>query len=144
MRFIYHYKYYVIFFMCFYSILWVSFILKVDLKFVKHCNKNDKIKLIAIWVLYGLFWAKPYGYAHIGRKWDQCGHTHVGVPRTVPDGSHITALLEKIRIHMYISISNLISSWYVITLISTTIILSKTVIDQTPTLPHETHMGHMW
>ena len=43
-------------------------------------------------------------------KWDRCGHTHVGLARMVPDGLHITALLEKIRIHMYVSISNLISS----------------------------------
>ena len=52
-------------------------------------------KEIAIWVLHGLFWANPYGYAHIGPKWDRCRHTHVGLPRMVPDGSHITALLEK-------------------------------------------------
>ena len=35
---------------------------------------------------------------------------NVGLPRTVPAGSHITALLEKIRIHVYLSISNLIFS----------------------------------
>ena len=52
-------------------------------------------KEIAIWVLYGLFWANPYGFAHIGPKWDRCRHTHVGLPRMVPDGSHITVLLEK-------------------------------------------------
>ena len=50
-------------------------------------------KEIAIWVLYWLFCANPYGYAHIGPKWDPCRHTHVGLPRMVPDGSHITALL---------------------------------------------------
>ena len=61
--------------------------LKSITKLVKHCNKNDKIKAcvglfegklnkeIAKWVLYGLFWANPYGYAHIGPKWDPCMHT---------------------------------------------------------------------
>ena len=54
------------------------------------------------------------------------GQTHMGMPilalngtgvdilmwvyRRVPDGSHIKALFEKIRIHMYVTISNLISS----------------------------------
>ena len=80
--------------------------LKSITKLVKHCNKNDKIKACVVeletafsrenltkkfytWVLYGLFWANPYEYAHIGPKWDRCR------PRMVPDGSHITALLEK-------------------------------------------------
>ena len=102
-------------------------------------------KEIAIWVLYGLFWANPYGYAHIGPKWDRCRHTHVGLPRMGPRWvTHNRVVRKKIRIHMYVPISNLISSSYVITLISTAIILSKTVTDQTPTLPHETSMGHMW
>ena len=87
--------------------------LKSITKLVKHCNKNDEIKArhgcrtgnglfkgklnkeIAIWVLYGLFWTNPYWYAHIGPKWDRCRHTHVGLRRMAPDGSHITALLEK-------------------------------------------------
>ena len=90
--------------------------LKSITKLVKHCNKNDEIKkhvllnwkrpfrgkteqrncyMGPIWCLYGLFWANPYGYAHIGPKWNRCRHTHVGLPRMVPDGSHITALLEK-------------------------------------------------
>ena len=85
--------------------------LKSITKLVKHCNKNDEIKARVvelesfrgkteqrncyIWVLFGLFWANLYGYAHIGTKWDRCRHTHVGLPRMVPDGSHITALLEK-------------------------------------------------
>ena len=89
--------------------------LKSITKLVKHCNKNDEIKTgnglfegklnkeIAIWVLYGLFWANPYEYAHIGPKWDRCRHTHVGLPRMVPDWSHITALLEKYEfIYMYL------------------------------------------
>ena len=54
-------------------------------------------------------------------------------------GSHITALLEK-----YEFICMYLCPTYVITLISTAIIMSKTVTDQTPTLPHETHMGHVW
>ena len=63
-------------------------------------------KDIAIWVLYRLFWANAYGYAHIAPKWDRFRHTHVSLPRMVPDGSCITALLEK----MYVPISILISS----------------------------------
>ena len=52
---------------------------------------------MAIWVVYGLFWSNPYGYAHVGPKWDRCRHTHVGLSRIVPDGSHTTALLEKYK-----------------------------------------------
>ena len=80
--------------------------LKSITKLIKHCNKNDKIKArvveletafsrenltkkFYIWVLYGLFWANPYEYAHIDPKWDRCRHTHVGLPRMIPDGSHI-------------------------------------------------------
>ena len=86
--------------------------LKSITKLVKHCNKNDEIKARVVELetaflrenltkncnmgtIYGLFWANPYEYAHIGPKWDRCRHTHVGLPRMVPDGSHITALLQK-------------------------------------------------
>ena len=45
MRFIYHYKYYVIFFYVF-LIQFYKFVLflKSITKLVKHCNKNDEIK----------------------------------------------------------------------------------------------------
>ena len=45
MRFIYHYKYYVIFFMCFlFNFIGLFYSLKSITKLVKHCNKNDEIK----------------------------------------------------------------------------------------------------
>ena len=99
---------------CVFLIQFYKFVLflKSITKLVKYCNKNDKIKArvveletafsrknltkkFYIWVLYGLFLANPYEYAHIGPKWHRCRHTHVGLPRMVPDWSHITALLEK-------------------------------------------------
>ena len=40
-------------------------------------------------------------WAFLGKLiWDRCRHTHVGLPRMVPDGSHITVLLEQIQIHV--------------------------------------------
>ena len=45
MRFFYHYKYYIIFFMCFlFNFISLFYSLKSITKLVKHCNKNDEIK----------------------------------------------------------------------------------------------------
>ena len=50
MRFIYHYKYYIVFFMCFFNIQFYKFVLflKSITKLVKHCNKNDEIKACVV------------------------------------------------------------------------------------------------
>ena len=62
-------------------------------------------KEIAIWVLYGLFLADPYGYVHIGPKWtgvDMLMWVAQNGPRWVTHNS----VVRKIRIHMYAPISN--------------------------------------
>ena len=86
--------------------------LKSITKLVKHCNKNDEIKARVVELetafsmenltkklLYGSYMGFS-GQTHMSMpisapKWDRCRHTHVGLPRMVPEGSHITALLEK-------------------------------------------------
>ena len=79
--------------------------LKSITKLVKHCNKNDEIKArvaeletafsrenLTKKLLYGSYMGFS-GQTHMGMPISALNGT--GVPRMVPDGSHITALLGK-------------------------------------------------
>ena len=106
-----------------YSIYKFVLFLKSITKLVKHCNKNDEIKACVVELetvlsrengtkelLYGSYMGFS-GQTHMGMPISAlngagCRHTHVGLPRWVTHNS----VVRKIRIHMYVPISNLISS----------------------------------
>ena len=95
MRFIYHYKYYVIFFYVF-LIRFYKFVLflKSITKLVKHCNKNDEIKArvdeletafsrenLTKKLLYGSYKGFP-------------GQTHMGMPISALNGTGVDILMR--------------------------------------------------
>ena len=111
---------------------------------IKHFSKNDKIKLTLlygpIWAFQGKpIWVCPYRPL-MGPMWAySCGFTQNG-PRWVTHNSAVRKNTSSyvsfyFQLNFVLTCDHLELNCYY---------LVKTVIDRTPTLPHETHMGYMW
>ena len=94
MRFIYHYKYYVIYFYVF-LIQFYKFvlILKSITKLVKHCNKNDEIKACVVEL------ETPFSRENLKKKllYGSCmgfsGQTHMSMPISALNGIGVDILM---------------------------------------------------
>ena len=94
MRYIYHYKYYVIFFMCslfnFYKFV---LFLKSITKLVKHCNKNDKIKARVVEPETAFSRENSTKKLLYGSYMGFSGQTHMGMPISALNGTGVDILM---------------------------------------------------
>ena len=94
MRFIYHYKYYVIFFYVF-LIQFYMFVLflKSITKLVKHCNKNDEIKACVVELETAFLRENLTKKLLYGSYMEFSGQTHMGMPISALNGTGVYILM---------------------------------------------------
>ena len=93
MRFIYHYKYYVIFYVFLIQFYMFVLFLKSITKLVKHCNKNDEIKARVVELETAFSRENLTKKLLYGSYMGFSGQTHMSMPISALNGTGVDILM---------------------------------------------------